>query len=400
HVLPTDPDDRRVRIIVVAPTSDLVQQIAEVARVASARSGRPFHVTAVVGGGGANAKQQRWRLQQGSEVVVATPGRLKFFMEEDCVVQKDTWQHVKALVIDEVDTLVGEDSPNPMFDLKAELPADLQWVFVTATVSEAAKREIRMLKGQLQGEANDLGVRKDGQIVWTRGPGLHRVPQNCEHVLVDCTPKSLYNLPNSARLDAVMKAKIGALAWHLEKGVLCEESDNRVMIFCNTISNCSRVYEALDERNPDDERSGGKQWKLLVLHGLRDKKEYQRNMDLFSTEKVPAADFFKRRILICTAWGPAGSSGVADGLCRGLLLQFVAPTPWICKAYAETPDPCLHEDRLSRGMDFGSNPVKWARSPGWLALDAFRFRICRNISQLIWSCLMYIAGLEEAHLFS
>jgi len=322
HVLPTDPDDRRVRIIVVAPTSDLVQQIAEVARVASARSGRSFHVTTVVGGGGANAKQQRWRLQQGSEVVVATPGRLKFFMEEDYVVQKDTWQHVKALVIDEVDTLVGEDSPNPMFDLKAELPADLQWVFVTATVSEAAKKEIRMLKGQLQGEANDLGVRKDGQIVWTRGPGLHRVPQNCEHVLVDCTPKSLYNLPNSARLDAVMKAKIGALAWHLDKGVLCEESDNRVMIFCNTISNCSRVYEALDERNPDDERSGGKQWKLLVLHGLRDKKEYQRNMDLFSTEKVPAADFFKRRILICT-------------------------------------------DRLSRGMDFGSNPVKWVVLLDW-----------------------------------
>ena len=30
-----------------------------------------------------------------------------------------------------------------------------------------------------------------------------------------------------------------------------------------------------------------------------------------------------------------------------------------------------HEDRLSRGMDFGSNPVKWARSPKpWLGAFA------------------------------
>ncbi|CAE6930819.1 HSP90 [Symbiodinium natans] len=243
-------------------------------------------------------------------------------MEEDYVVQKETWQHVKALVIDEVDTLVGEDSPNPMFDLKAELPPDLQWVFVTATVSEAAKKEIRMLKGQLQMEANDMGLRKDGQVVWTRGPGLHRVPVNCEHVLIDCTPRRLYELPNWQRLDAVMKSKLSALAWHLEKGVLRDESDNRVMIFCNTIDNCTRALEWLERINPDDERSGEKQWKLLVLHGLRSKQEYQENMKLFSSEKVPAADFFKRRLLICT-------------------------------------------DRLSRGMDFGSNPVKWVVLLDW-----------------------------------
>ena len=76
----------------------------------------------------------------------------------------------------------------------------------------------------------------------------------------------------------------------------------------------------LEAANPDDARSGDKQWRLLVLHSLRDKEEYEQNMAVFSSEKVPAKDFFKRRIMICT-------------------------------------------DRLSRGMDFGSHAVKWARSP-------------------------------------
>lgn len=99
HVLSANSLDRRLKLIagaprrarrsvvpceVVAPTSDLVQQIAEVARVAASRSARGFQVSgslvkvlgrwglrcAVVGGGGANARKQRRQLQEGCEVVV------------------------------------------------------------------------------------------------------------------------------------------------------------------------------------------------------------------------------------------------------------------------------------------------------------------------------------------
>lgn len=320
HVLSADPEDTTLKIIVVAPTSDLVQQIAEVARVAASRSRRGFQVTTVVGGGGDNARRQRRQLLNGTDVVVATPGRLKFFMEEDFVIPKDTWQSCKAVVIDEVDALVGEQGNLNIVELKIQLP-ELQWVFVTATVSEVAKGEIQALEAQLEIEARDLGT-KNASLVWTKGPGLHRVPLNCEHVLIDCTPPNLYAVEAEKRLSLVMRSKIQALVWHMQRGILKGEEDNRVLIFCNTIENCSRVHAALEEANPDDVRSGDKQWKLLVLHGLRDKQEYEENMALFSSEKVPAADFFKRRILICT-------------------------------------------DRLSRGMDFGSQPVKWVILMDW-----------------------------------
>ena len=320
YVLSADPADRRLKVIIVAPTSDLVHQIAEVAQVASSRSERGFQVTSVVGGGGENARRQRRQLQNGTEVLVATPGRLKFFMEEDYVVPKDTWQSCKAVVIDEVDALVEEGNLK-ILELKAQLRAQLQWVFVTATVSEVAQMEIQALEAQLQVEAQDLAHRTR-RILWTKGPGLHRVPVNCEHVLVDCTPLNLYEVEPEKRLSLVMKHKIQALVWHLKRGVMRDEEDNRVIVFCNTIENCSRVHQALEEVNPDDPRSGSKLWKLLVLHGLRDKKEYEANMALFSTEKVPSVDFFKRRIMICT-------------------------------------------DRLSRGMDFNSHTVKWVVLMDW-----------------------------------
>lgn len=321
HVLSADPSDTSLKLIVVAPTSDLVQQIAEVARVASARSQRGFQVTAVVGGGGDNARRQRRQLQNGTDVVVATPGRLRFFIEEDYVVPKDTWQSCKAVVIDEVDALVGEEGNLNILELKVQLPPEVQWVFVTATVSEVAKNDIQALEAQMEVEAQDLGNRK-ALFVWTKGPGLHRVPLNCEHVLIECTPPNIYDVDPRQRLALVMSNKIQALVWHLQQGILKDEEDNRVLVFCNTIDNCGRVQAALELANPDDPRSGDKLWKLLVLHGLRDKQEYEENMEMFSTEKVSAADFFKRRIMICT-------------------------------------------DRLSRGMDFGSQPVKWVVLMDW-----------------------------------
>ncbi|CAJ1341043.1 unnamed protein product [Effrenium voratum] len=191
YVLSADPEDHRLKLIVIAPTSDLVHQIADVARVASAH-GRAFRVTTIVGGGGYNARHQRRRIQEGCELIVATPGRLKFFMEEDYVLDKEIWNSCQAVVVDEVDALVGEEGNLNVPQLKIQLAPGVQWVFVTATVSEAAKTEIQSLEAQLGIEASDKG-KESVKVAWTKGPGLHRVPLNCNHVLIDCTPMDFYN---------------------------------------------------------------------------------------------------------------------------------------------------------------------------------------------------------------
>lgn len=165
-------------------------------------------------------------------------------------------------------------------------------------------------------------VQKPRGLVWHTGPGLHRVSPQCEHVLVDCTPKGLLDLPSEKRHAAVMREKALALAWHLRSGVLRDEQDNRIVVFCNTIDNCREIENQLRKLDPQDARSGRRRWKVLVLHGLRKREDYQNAVEEFNGERVKATDFFKKRVLVCT-------------------------------------------DRLSRGIDFSSQPVNWVVLLDW-----------------------------------
>merc|ERR1712039_908589 len=78
----------------------------------------------------------------------------------------------------------------------------------------------------------------------------------------------------------------------------------------------------LKKMDPRDKRSGTRRWKVFVLHGLRDKNVYQNLASEFNGERVKAADFFKKRILVST-------------------------------------------DRLSRGIDFSKQRISWVVLFDW-----------------------------------
>ena len=97
-----DPSKKKVQAIIIAPSRELVTQIASVAELVFQNTG--IGVLAVIGG--ANVRNQVKRLREDKpQIVVATPGRLA---EIVFGLEKLRLGMVKAVVIDEVDNLLRE----------------------------------------------------------------------------------------------------------------------------------------------------------------------------------------------------------------------------------------------------------------------------------------------------
>eukprot|EP00929_Paragymnodinium_shiwhaense_P007462 TRINITY_DN111383_c0_g1_i1.p1 TRINITY_DN111383_c0_g1~~TRINITY_DN111383_c0_g1_i1.p1 ORF type:complete len:939 (+),score=199.80 TRINITY_DN111383_c0_g1_i1:53-2818(+) len=307
-----------IRIVVLAPTADLVDQLLKVLRIISKRSERGARVHGFTGGH--KVRDQRSRAKSGIDILACTPGRFRMLVR-----QKDIdVSECDAIVLDEVDVLLREDSDVSIDWLRTVLPTKVQWVFATATLAEAARNELTAFEAlpHITPPATPGQPRPKRGLVWKTGAGLHKVSPVCEHVIVDCTPPGFYALASEERHEAIIQEKAQALAWHLEKGVLKDVEENRIVVFCNTIDNCRAIENTLRRRDSVNERTRARKWKVMVLHGLRKKQDYSKIVEEFNATTVRAADFFKKRIMVCT-------------------------------------------DRMSRGVDFGAEPVHWVVLFDW-----------------------------------
>ena len=130
------PPARHLRVLVVAPTRELVVQIDENVR-AYARH-LPLKCATIYGGVG-EAPQIR-ALRQGVDIVVATPGRLIDLMDQRHVHFED----LQVLVLDEADRMLDMGFLPPIRKIVAALPRQRQTLLFSATMSreiEAVTRE-------------------------------------------------------------------------------------------------------------------------------------------------------------------------------------------------------------------------------------------------------------------
>lgn len=125
--LPVAPHAREPRMLVVTPTRELAQQIAEVAGVVGARTGH--RCTTVVGGVG--YEPQREALARGCDVLVATPGRLLDLTgDRSCDLSA-----VQILVLDEADRMLDMGFLPSMRKIVDMTPASRQTLLFSATLS-------------------------------------------------------------------------------------------------------------------------------------------------------------------------------------------------------------------------------------------------------------------------
>lgn len=117
---------KKIRSLIVTPTRELAIQIEE----SLVAYGRHTKLTSTVIFGGVNQNPQTRVLQQGVDILVATPGRLLDLMNQGFISLKD----VEIFVLDEADRMLDMGFIHDVKKLLAVLPKKRQSLFFSATM--------------------------------------------------------------------------------------------------------------------------------------------------------------------------------------------------------------------------------------------------------------------------
>jgi translation initiation factor 4A len=125
--------------LVLAPTRELAQQIQKVVVALGEYMGINCHSCI----GGTNVRQDQASLEQGSQVVVGTPGRVHDMINRRSL----RTQHIKMFVLDEADEMLSRGFKDQIYDVFKFMPQDIQVVLLSATmppeVLDVTKRFMR-----------------------------------------------------------------------------------------------------------------------------------------------------------------------------------------------------------------------------------------------------------------
>ncbi len=124
---------RRPQALVLVPTRELAAQVGESIRTLAETQRQALKVTIVFGGVSINP--QMMGLRGGTDIVVATPGRLLDLIDSNAL----TLAHIKLLVLDEADRLLDLGFSEELNRLLALLPAQRQNLFFSATFPPAVQ---------------------------------------------------------------------------------------------------------------------------------------------------------------------------------------------------------------------------------------------------------------------
>lgn len=218
--------------LVLAPTRELCQQIYQEAK----KFGKAYNINVVCAYGGGSMWEQCKACEEGTEIIIATPGRII-----DLVKKKATnLQRVSYLVFDEADRMFDLGFEPQVRSIADHVRPDRQCLMFSATMRRKVERisrdllsdPIKILQGEL-GEANEDVT----QIV-----------------------KVLANQP--AKWNWVTARMVGFV------------TDGSVLVFVTRKANSEEIAENLRARD----------FKVILLHG-----------DMNQTERNEAISSFKRR---------------------------------------------------------------------------------------------------------
>jgi len=128
HLLaaPSRPAPKTAKALILAPTRELVNQIAESLRVLTGKT--KLHVATVVGGQSIGAQIKT--LSRGTDILVATPGRLIDLMDRRAV----DLRTVKHLVLDEADQMLDLGFIHALRKIAPRLGTPRQTMLFSATM--------------------------------------------------------------------------------------------------------------------------------------------------------------------------------------------------------------------------------------------------------------------------
>ena len=201
------PGQRRgTRVLVIAPTRELVVQIEENIRVYAKHL--PLTIATVFGGVG--EQPQIRALRAGTDVVIACPGRLLDLMGQRCA----DFSQLKFLVLDEADRMLDMGFLPDIRRIVQQLPKQRQTLMFSATLS----KEIEVLTHEFQRAPKIVQIGRRSNPAETVTQLLYEVPKHLKTSL-------LLHLLQDPQMDMVlvfsrMKHAADRIARQLEqKGV-------------------------------------------------------------------------------------------------------------------------------------------------------------------------------------
>ncbi|TVU48674.1 hypothetical protein EJB05_08319 [Eragrostis curvula] len=251
---------RNPRVIVLTPTAELASQVLNNCRSIS-KSGVPFR--SMVATGGFRQKTQLESLDQELDVLIATPGRFLYLLQEGFV----QLANLRCVVLDEVDILFGEEGfEQVLHQLITVAPMTTQYLFVTATLPLDIYNKV-------------VETFPDCEVIM--GPGVHRTSSRLEEILVDCSGDD----NEEKNPETAFSNKKTALVKIIE-----ESPVRKTIIFCNKIETCRKVENVL--RRLDRKAS---QIKVLPFHAALDQAQRITNIKEFLNKQTADSMF-----LVCT----------------------------------------------------------------------------------------------------
>lgn len=121
-----------IKCVVMAPTRELVIQISEVFQTI----GKRLNVKTLAVYGGVDQDPQIEKLEQGIDVLVATPGRMFDLVSQQYI----KLNRVEYLVLDEADHMLDLGFYKDIEDIKKHLPKKHQTLFFSATINKKIKK--------------------------------------------------------------------------------------------------------------------------------------------------------------------------------------------------------------------------------------------------------------------
>lgn len=195
---------RQTRVLVIAPTRELVAQIEE--NVLAYARHLPLKIAKIYGGVG--EKPQKDALRAGCDIVIACPGRLLDLMGQRCA----DFSKLEYLVLDEADRMLDMGFLPDIRRIIQQIPRKRQTLMFSATLS----REIESLTHEFQHSPQIVQIGKRSNPAETVTQHIYEVPRHLKLSL-------LAHLLEDKELQMVLvfsRTKHGAdkIARRLEKG--------------------------------------------------------------------------------------------------------------------------------------------------------------------------------------
>jgi ATP-dependent RNA helicase RhlB len=235
HPAPAKSGPTAPRVLIIAPTRELVVQIEADARLLGAHTG--LRILAVYGG--IDYNKQREDLRQSCDVLVGTPGRLIDYLKQH------VWspQRVEVLVIDEADR---------MFDMG--FIADLR--FILRKLPKPEKRQSFLFSATLSFRVMELTWEFMNNPTQISVTPLQKTAENAVQVLFHVGREEKFNLL---------------------LGLLKREGGSRILIFSNTREEARRL----------EDRLGRNSWQARALTGDVDQKKRLKILNDFKEGALP-----------------------------------------------------------------------------------------------------------------